>query len=301
MLLRIATRKSPLALWQANFVKQQLQNLHPNLSIELLGYTTEGDNLLSSSLAKVGGKGLFVKELEKALLEDKADIAVHSMKDVPMDFPPGLQLGAICKREDPHDVFLSNQYETLFDLPDKATVGTSSLRRQAQVLALRPDLRIEVLRGNINTRIDRLDKGDFDAIILAAAGLLRLNMQNRIRSYLPFLPAVGQGALGIECRSDDKKILEWLEPLNDPISYICVSAERAMSKGLGASCQVPVGGYATVSENLIILQGLVAKPDGSLLLQTQQQGNAKDAEKIGKLAAEDLLTQGAGDILADLL
>jgi len=301
--LRIATRKSPLALWQAEHIKQKLQTHHPELQIELLGLTTEGDQHLDSSLQKAGGKGLFVKELEKALLDQRADIAVHSMKDVPMDFPAGLILPVICEREDPRDVLVANQYQTLQQLPQGATIGSSSLRRQCQIKALRPDLKIELLRGNVNTRIDKLDAGKYDAIILAAAGLIRLQMANRITAYLPpqqCLPAAGQGALGIECRQDDQRILDLITPLTDLPSYHCVTTERAMTKRLGSGCEVPVAAYATLENNHITLRGLVGKPDGSLLLHVEVSGNIHDAEKIGITAAENLLAQGAEEILSNV-
>lgn len=299
-LLRIATRQSPLALWQAEHIKQKLKEHYPELQIELLGLTTEGDQHLDSSLQKAGGKGLFVKELEKALLDQRADIAVHSMKDVPMDFPAGLILPVICKREDPRDVLVANQYQTLEKLPQGATIGSSSLRRQCQIKALRPDVNIELLRGNVNTRIDKLDAEKYDAIMLAAAGLIRLQMQNRITEYLSpkqCLPAAGQGALGIECRQDDQTTLDLITSLTDLTSFHCVTTERAMTKRLGSGCEVPVAAYATLDNNHITLQGLVGTPDGSTILRVEVSGKISDAEKIGITAAENLLAQGAGEIL----
>lgn len=302
-LLRIATRKSPLALWQAEHIKQKLQAHYPNLNIELLGMTTEGDEHLESSLLKAGGKGLFVKELEKALLDGRADIAVHSMKDVPMEFPEGLILPIICEREDPRDVLVSNKYKTINDLPQGACLGTSSLRRQSQIKALRPDLKIELLRGNVNTRINKLDASEYDAIILAAAGLIRLQMAERISSYLKTtqcLPAAGQGALGIECRNNDPEILKLISLLNHQPTFHCVSTERAMTKRLGSGCQVPVAAYATLENHQIILHGLVGKPDGSLLLHATTEGDVNEMEEIGISAAEALLVQGADKILREL-
>jgi len=301
--LCIATRQSPLALWQAEYVKQCLIKLHPTLKINLLGLTTEGDRHLTQSLSKASGKSLFVKELEQALLDKRADIAVHSMKDVPMDFPVGLTLAAICEREDPRDVFIANYYKDLDSLPVGAVIGTSSLRRQCQLQALRPDMIIKPLRGNVNTRLRKLDDGEFDAIILAAAGLLRLNMEERISSYLSIeqcLPAVGQGALGIECRKDDEETYQLVEKLNYAASLFCVTAERAMSTRLGSGCQVPVAGYATLTNNELTLRAMVGKPDGSLLLRAEAKAAASDAEKLGNVVAEQLIEQGATAILDEL-
>jgi hydroxymethylbilane synthase len=299
-IVRIATRQSPLALWQAEFVKKKLQEHHPELQVELLGMTTEGDRHLGTPLVAIGGKGLFVKELEYALLDGRADIAVHSMKDVPAYFPEGLELVAICEREDPRDAFVSNKYTHWSQLPKGAKIGTASLRRQAQIKALRPDLEVATLRGTVNTRLKRLDDGDFSAIILAAAGLLRLDMGTRISAYLDVnesLPAVGQGALGIECRVGDEQIQQWIRPLNHKETHQCVSAERALNRQLEGGCQVPIAGYATLNQQELTLRGMVGKSDGSVLLHGKIQGPASDAEKLGKALAEDLLAKGAGAIL----
>jgi len=298
--IRIATRKSPLALWQAEFVKARLQQEHPGLVVELLGMSTKGDKILDTPLAKVGGKGLFVKELEVAMLEGRADIAVHSMKDVPMEFPDGLSLPIICEREEPKDAFVSNNFASLDALPNGAKVGTSSLRRQCQLRSLRPDLEILDLRGNVNTRLSKLDQGDYDAIILAGAGLIRLGMSDRIRELMPIkvsLPATGQGAVGIECRTGDDETLALLQPLNHRESSICVRAERAMNRGLEGGCQVPIAGFAELTGDKLLLKGLVGSPDGSKIISDQVQGVADDAEALGQALAERLLSQGAGDIL----
>ena len=246
--LKIATRQSPLALWQANYVKDRLQQQYPDLTVELVPMVTKGDVILDSPLAKIGGKGLFVKELENALLNKEADIAVHSMKDVPMQFPEGLGLAVICQREDPRDAFVSHSYRTFTELPQGAVVGTSSLRRQCQLKALRPDLDIRSLRGNVGTRLSKLDNGDYDAIILASAGLIRLGLADRIASFIDIeqsLPAAGQGAVGIECRTDDVQVQALLAPLADAETTYCVRAERAMNNHLQGGCQVPIGGYAS--------------------------------------------------------
>lgn len=302
-ILRIATRKSALALWQADYVKQQLEKLHPGLKVELVTMTSQGDRILDAPLAKIGGKGLFVKELENALLENRADIAVHSMKDVPMELPDGLKMGVICPREDPRDAFVSNHYSSLEELPEGAVVGTSSLRRQCQVLLARPDLQIKFLRGNVNTRLAKLDDGQYDAIILAAAGLIRLGMADRIRSPLTTeqcLPAAGQGAIGIELRENDRQTLELIHPLHDEAAAIVVGAERAMNKRLDGGCQVPIGGFAQLRGNQLFLRGLVGTPDGKLLYRSEIHCDAKDFEMAGITVAEDLLQQGADKILADL-
>ena len=297
--LRIATRKSPLALWQAEYVKAELEKCHPGLRVELLPLVSRGDKILDVPLAKVGGKGLFVKELEQALLAGEADIAVHSMKDVPMEFPQGLGLAVICPREDARDAFVSNQFQSLDDLPQGSVVGTSSLRRQCQLLAARPDLQIKFLRGNVQTRLQKLDEGEYQAIILAAAGLIRLGLQTRIRSYLSpeqSLPAGGQGAVGIECRLDDQATLELLKPLHHQPTAEVVTAERAMNRRLQGGCQVPIACYALHKDNAIWLRGLVGDPDGSLLLRDEIMG--KDAESIGIELADRLLAAGADKILA---
>ena len=245
--IRIATRHSPLAMWQANFVKAELMKYHPDLTVELLAMKTKGDKILDTPLAKVGGKGLFVKELEVAMLEGRADIAVHSMKDVPVDFPEGLGLMVICEREDPRDAFVSNHYQNIEQLPLGAVVGTCSLRRQCQLRELRPDLKVKDLRGNVNTRLGKLDAGEYDAVILAAAGLIRLQMQDRIASFIApevSLPAVGQGAVGIECRVDDEQTIALLKPLEDAQTRFRVTAERALNLALQGGCQVPIGSFA---------------------------------------------------------
>ncbi len=299
--VKIATRRSPLAMWQAEFVRDSLLALHPGLQVELVKMTTQGDKILDVPLAKVGGKGLFVKELEQGMLAGDADIAVHSMKDVPMAFPEGLHLPVICSREDPFDAFVSNNYASVDDLPQGAIVGTSSLRRECQLRASRPDLQILFLRGNVNTRLAKLDAGEYDAIILASAGLKRLGMEARIKSTMSAeqsLPAVGQGAVGIETRVDDVEINALIAPLMCPETWIVVSAERAMNKRLAGGCQVPIAGYALLDNGNIWLRGLVGRPDGTLTLRAEIRGKAEDAESLGIALAEDLLSQGADEILA---
>lgn len=301
--LRIATRQSPLALWQAHFVKDRLEDFHPDLTVELVPMVTRGDVILDTPLAKVGGKGLFVKELELALLENRADIAVHSMKDVPVDFPDGLGLVTICEREDPRDAFVSNHYNTLDELPAGSIVGTSSLRRQCQLAERRPDLVIRSLRGNVGTRLSKLDNGDYDAIILAVAGLKRLGLESRIRVALPpevSLPAVGQGAVGIECRLDDARTRVLLEPLNHADTAVRVRAERAMNTRLEGGCQVPIGSYAELIEGEIWLRALVGAPDGTLMVRGERRGNPADAEALGVSLAEELLENGARAILTEV-
>ncbi|MFT7491122.1 MAG: hydroxymethylbilane synthase [Pseudohongiellaceae bacterium] len=300
-LLRIATRRSALALWQAEYVKARLESIHPQLSVELLPLTSRGDIILDVPLAKVGGKGLFVKELETALLDDKADIAVHSMKDVPMEFPQGLGLSVICERGDPRDAFVSNKFKHLDELPHGAIVGTSSLRRQSQLLALRPDLEIRFLRGNVNTRLAKLDAGEYDAIILASAGLIRLKMAERISQYIApevCLPAGGQGAVGIECRNADTHTHALLAPLNHDLTATAVNAERAMNRRLEGGCQVPIACYAIHQNNGLWLRGLVGEPDGTEILTADISGAVADAEQMGVTLAETLLTAGAGRILS---
>ncbi|MCF2910878.1 hydroxymethylbilane synthase [Pseudoalteromonas sp. DL2-H2.2] len=301
--LRIATRKSALALWQAEFVKAELEKFHADLTVELVPMSTKGDKILDTPLAKIGGKGLFVKELEQAMLEGRADIAVHSMKDVPVDFPEGLELHTICEREDPRDAFVSNHYQALADLPAGAVVGTSSLRRQCQIRAMRPDLVIKDLRGNVNTRLAKLDAGEFDAIILAAAGLIRLEMAERIASFVSVedsLPANGQGAVGIECRSDDAQVQAWLAPLEHSETRMRVLAERAMNRRLEGGCQVPIGAFAEIAGEQLTLRGLVGAVDGSQILRGEQSGPVTDAEQLGIRLAETLLAQGADQILAEV-
>ena len=302
-ILRIATRKSALALWQAEFVKAELERFHSDLTVELVPMSTQGDIILDTPLAKIGGKGLFVKELEQAMLDGRADIAVHSMKDVPVEFPEGLELNTICEREDPRDAFVSNKYKSLDELPQGAVVGTSSLRRQCQVRALRPDLDIRDLRGNVNTRLAKLDNGDYDAIILAAAGLLRLEMPERIADFIDpetSLPANGQGAVGIECRSDDERVKELLAPLEHTETRIRVLAERAMNRRLEGGCQVPIGAYALVNGEQVHIRGLVGAVDGSEILRDEVSGSVENAEQLGVQLAEQLLAQGADKILAEV-
>ena len=299
--IRIATRKSALALWQAEYVKACLEQAHPGLLVSLVPMVSRGDKLLDAPLAKIGGKGLFVKELETALLDNEADIAVHSMKDVPMDFPEGLGLFCICEREDPRDAFVSNTFASLDELPAGSVVGTSSLRRQAQLLALRPDLKIHFLRGNVNTRLAKLDAGEYDAIILAAAGLIRLGFGARIRASISVeasLPAGGQGAVGIECRSADADIHALLAPLHHRETALRVTAERALNKHLNGGCQVPIACYALLEDEQLWLRGLVGQPDGGLLLRAEGRAPAADAETLGVQVAEALLAQGASAILA---
>jgi hydroxymethylbilane synthase len=301
--VRIATRKSPLALWQAEFVRDSLLALNPDLNVELVKMVTQGDKILDTPLAKVGGKGLFVKELELGMLQGDADIAVHSMKDVPVEFPEGLHLAVICEREDPRDAFVSNNFKTIEDLPEGAKVGTSSLRRMCQIRNWRADLQILDLRGNVNTRLRKLDEGEYDAIILACAGLKRLGFESRIRSHLDpgfSLPAIGQGAVGIECRSDDVYINDLIAPLNHPATRCRVLAERAMNLRLEGGCQVPIGGYAELSGDTILIRGLVGRPDGTEMIRGEIAGRAEEAEFLGTALAEDLLSRGAGDILKDV-
>jgi len=298
--IRIATRKSPLALWQAEFVRGELRRHHPGLEVELVTFTTRGDRILDTPLAKVGGKGLFVKELENALLDGSADLAVHSMKDVPMEFPAGLGLSTICERADPRDALVSSRYGDIADLPQGARVGTSSLRRQTQLRAKRPDLQILTLRGNVNTRLAKLDAGEFDAIILAAAGLERLQFADRIRQRLApefSLPAGGQGAVGVEIRMSDERMRNLLAPLHHEATALCVRAERALNTRLQGGCQVPIAAYALLENQRLWLRGLVGDPDGSVVLHSAREADAADPEALGVAVAEDLLAQGAGSIL----
>ncbi|MEQ2024244.1 hydroxymethylbilane synthase [Xenorhabdus szentirmaii] len=301
--IRIATRQSPLAMWQAHYVKKQLESFHPGLSVELVPMVTRGDIILDTPLAKVGGKGLFVKELELALLEKRADIAVHSMKDVPVAFPDGLGLVTICERDDPRDAFVSVKYASLDELPAGAIVGTSSLRRQCQLRQLRPDLVINDLRGNVGTRLSKLDNGNYDAIILATAGLKRLGLEERIRMPLApelLLPAVGQGAVGIECRLDDLQTRELLAPLNHARTEICVLAERAMNTRLEGGCQVPIGSYAIWQGDSIWLRALVGAPDGKVIVRGERVVAQEEASQAGVALAEELLEKGAHQILASV-
>lgn len=299
-IVRIATRKSPLALWQAEFVKAELERCHPGLKVELVTMVTKGDKILDTPLAKVGGKGLFVKELETAMLEGRADIAVHSMKDVPVDFPQGLTLQTICRREDPRDAFVSNTYSSIEQLPAGAVVGTSSLRRQCQLRAERPDLIINDLRGNVGTRLGKLDNGDYDAIILAAAGLIRLELEERITDFIApeqSLPAVGQGAVGIECRDDDQGIKDLLAPLEHQETRLRVFAERALNKRMEGGCQVPIGSYCVIENDQFWLRALVGSPDGSVMLKEEVRGKVADAEAEAVILADKLLDRGAREIL----
>jgi len=306
--LRIATRKSPLALWQAYFVRDALEAAHADLRVELLPMSTRGDIILDTPLAKIGGKGLFVKELERALLAGEADIAVHSMKDVPMAFPEGLGLAVICEREDPTDAFVSNLYTSLEQLPKGAKVGTSSLRRQCQLRERRPDLNILDLRGNVGTRLGKLDAGEYDAIILATAGLLRLELEDRIAERLSpedSLPAGGQGAVGIECRSNDDATLKRLSCLHHEDTAARVTAERAMNSTLNGGCQVPIACFAELdiegaNAGELRLRGLVGSADGSRMLRAEAQASAASAEELGISVAQDLLSQGAAELLAEL-
>ena len=302
-IIRIATRQSPLALWQAEHVAALLAQAFPGLKTQLVKMVTRGDKILDAPLAKIGGKGLFVKELEQGMLEGTADIAVHSMKDVPVDFPVGLHLAAILSREDPTDAFVANRYASLNALPANARIGTSSLRRQCQIKERFPDAEVIPLRGNVNTRLAKLDAGDYDAIILASAGLKRLGMAERITEALDTdisLPAIGQGAIGIECRSDDQEINDMLKLLHDSETGICVSAERAMNARLNGGCQVPIGGFAVCRDGQLFMRGLVGNPDGSVLYRAERSGGLDQAELIGRLIADDLLAQGADKILQAL-
>ena len=300
--LTIATRESPLALWQAHHIKSELTGFYPELEVCLLGMTSRGDQLLDIPLNKVGGKGLFVKELETALIDGSADIAVHSMKDVPMELPSGLALAVICQREDPRDAFVSNKWKTFEELPLGSTLGTSSLRRACQLQEIRPDLTIRFLRGNVNTRLGKLDNGEYDAIILASAGLIRLGMKERISEYLDVstcLPAGGQGAIGIECRDGDAGVLDLLKPL-DHIETACrVRAERALNARLEGGCQFPIASFAELDNDQLILRGLVGKSDGSIILRAEERDIRDNAEVLGVRVAENLISQGARELLVE--
>lgn len=302
-ILKIATRQSPLALWQAEHIRARLEALHADLKVELVTFVTQGDKILDTPLAKIGGKGLFVKELEAALLDGRADLAVHSMKDVPMALPEGLSLAVICEREDPLDAFVSNTYNSFDELPQGAKVGTSSLRRKTQILKQRPDLNIIDLRGNVGTRLSKLDSGLYDAIILASAGLKRLGLAERIRHTLQpeiSLPAVGQGALGLECRATDQVVLDLILPLLHAETDTCVRAERAFNAYLEGGCQVPIAGYATLNQGQLHIEGRVGSVDGVTLLKVQLSGAPEQAEQLGVNLAQKLLEQGAGDLLKAL-
>ena len=300
----IASRESLLAMWQANFIKRRLSELYPQTEINILGMTTRGDQILDKTLSKIGGKGLFIKELEQALADGRADIAVHSMKDLPMNIPDGFMLAAITEREDPRDAFVSNKYSSVNDLPAGSIIGTSSLRRESQLRAQFPHLNIQPLRGNVQTRLRKLDEGQYAAIILAAAGLKRLELSERITMLLntqSSLPAVGQGALGIECRDDRPDLAQLLQPLHHLETAHCVEAERAMSRLLGGSCQVPLGGFAEIINGRLHLQGFVATPDGKRMISESATGEPETGQKMGEQLAQNLKKQGADEILATLL
>ena len=305
----IGTRSSKLALWQAGHIQSELQKRHPGITIELNKIKTTGDKILDVPLAQVGGKGLFVKEIEEALLQGEADIAVHSMKDVPTEFPEGLHLAVICAREDPRDAFISGIRDAQFlirtfnDLPRGAKIGTSSLRRSCQLLSVRPDLNIEQLRGNLDTRLRKLDEGLYDAIILAAAGVKRLGLHNRLTEILPFalsLPAIGQGAIGIECRKDDAFITTLIAPLNHEETSLCVKAERAFLKKLEGGCQVPIAAHARLVNGRILMDGLVGSIAGDRIIKGYSEGDAEHAESLGTRLAEDVLGRGAKEILDEV-
>lgn len=301
--LKIATRQSPLALWQAEHIRARLEAMHADLTVELVTFVTQGDKILDTPLAKIGGKGLFVKELEAALMDGRADLAVHSMKDVPMALPEGLGLAVICEREDPLDAFVSNHYASFADLPQGAKVGTSSLRRKCQILKARPDIEIIDLRGNVGTRLSKLDDGQYDAIILASAGLKRLGLAERIRHTIQpdvSLPAVGQGALGLECRSQDQAVLDLILPLMHAETNVCVRAERAFNAYLEGGCQVPIAGYATLQNGQLQIEGRVGSVDGQTILKAVQFGAPEQAEMLGEELAKALLAQGAGELLKAL-
>lgn len=302
--LVIASRESALAMWQARFVQQRLQLLYPDLEIYIQGMTTRGDRLLTQSLAKIGGKGLFIKELEYALQQKTADIAVHSLKDVPMELPSGFVLAAITERANPFDAFVSNHFENLGCLPTQAVVGTSSLRRAAQIQALYPHLQIKSLRGNVQTRLNKLDKGDYDAIILAAAGLERLGLQQRIRTYLKteeVLPAVGQGALAVEVAKHRTDLQALLKPLHHSVTAACVMAERSLALKLGGNCQIPLAAYCVKKSSILHLRGLVASPDGSIILRAAAQAPVDKAKQLGVKVADQLIQQGAQELIATVL
>jgi hydroxymethylbilane synthase len=302
-MIRIATRKSPLALWQAEHVSATLCQIHPGLEVELVTMSTQGDKILDTPLAKIGGKGLFVKELEQGMLEGAADIAVHSMKDVPVSLPDGLRLAVILRREDPRDAFVSNRYASVSELPDGAVVGTASLRRECQLREQRPDLRIETLRGNVNTRLSRLDEGRYDAIILASAGLKRLGFIERITQILEpeqSLPAIGQGAIGIECRAADARINALVAPLHDALTAACVGAERAMNQRLEGGCQVPLAGYAILQCEQLYLRGLVGEPSGAKVIRAEGRDELENAAALGDRLGRQLLADGAASILSAL-
>ncbi len=299
----IASRKSRLALWQTEHVRNRLASLHPGVRVEILPLSTRGDEIVDRSLAKIGGKGLFVKELEAALADGRADIAVHSAKDVPVAMPAGFELSAILAREDPRDAFVSNAYSSLDALPRGAVVGTSSLRREAQLRSRHPGLDVRPLRGNVETRLVKLDRGDYGAVVLAVAGLKRLGLTARLRSVLDpevSLPAPGQGALAIECRAGRTDLAALLAPLDDSATAACVRAERAVSRALGGSCQVPLGAYAEMADGVLRLRGVVASPDGARVVRGEVRGDARTPERAGEALARELRRRGAAEILAAL-
>ncbi|MBX9916631.1 MAG: hydroxymethylbilane synthase [Nitrosomonas sp.] len=300
----IASRESLLAMWQAKFIQKRLGELYPQTEVSILGMTTRGDQILDQSLAKIGGKGLFIKELEQALEDGRADIAVHSMKDMPMNVPEGFRLAAITEREDPRDAFVSIHYSGLDALPEGSVVGTSSLRRESQLRAQFPHLEVHPLRGNVQTRLRKLDEGQYAAIILAAAGLKRLGLSDRITALLSpeqSLPAVGQGALGIECRADRTDLVALMQPLHHQETAYCVEAERALSRVLGGSCQVPLGAFAEISDGTLQLRGFVAQPDGKRIVSDALNGKPETGITMGQQLAQKLITKGAGEILATLV
>jgi hydroxymethylbilane synthase len=300
--IRIATRESRLALWQAKHVAGLLCRHHPGLTVELVPMTTKGDQILDTTLAKIGGKGLFIKELETAMVEGRADIAVHSMKDVPAQMPDGFEIVAVLEREDPRDALVSADYLRIEDIPANSVVGTSSLRRQAQLQHARPDLRVEPVRGNVETRLRKLDQGGFAAILLAAAGLKRLGLGSRIAGFLPYevsLPAVGQGAVGVECLAVNDEAAALLAPLEDSDTRRCVDAERAFAGGLGASCESPVAGFAVIEGGELYLRGLVATRDGASVLHGEVRGPAADGQALGEALAASLFDRGAAALLRE--
>ena len=302
--IKIATRRSPLAIWQAEYVKKELIRNHSDIEIQIVRIQTEGDRFLDAPLFDIGGKGLFIKELEEALLSKNADIAVHSMKDVIVELPKGLEISVIMKREDSRDVLISNQYNSIAEIPDNSTVGTSSLRRQSQLKQVNSNILFEDLRGNVETRIGKLDDGKYDAIILAAAGIIRLGLAERITEFISFshvLPAVGQGAIGIVCRTNDETTQQLIAPLNDKDTSLCVLTERAFSRRLNGGCQLPIASHAVIENNQIKVDGLVARLDGSKVIRLQKIGELEDADKIGSSLAEALLDNGADAILKDYL
>ena len=302
--IKIATRRSPLAIWQAEYVKKELIRNHSDIEIQIVRIQTEGDRFLDAPLFDIGGKGLFIKELEEALLSKNADIAVHSMKDVIVELPKGLEISVIMKREDSRDVLISNQYNSIAEIPDNSTVGTSSLRRQSQLKQVNSNILFEDLRGNVETRIGKLDDGKYDAIILAAAGIIRLGLAERITEFISFshvLPAVGQGAIGIECRTNDETTQQLIAPLNDKDTSLCVLTERAFSRRLNGGCQLPIASHAVIENNQIKVDGLVARLDGSKVIRLQKIGELEEADKIGSSLAEALLDNGADAILKDYL